>query len=484
MSTAHTLSREKDIDTWIGSINIAEEEAKRAAQLLANEPDHLEALKKLTPSLENKVVNVFFSYKKKDEATATAIVDLLRTYSAEKLCICYQAEFTKEMTGRKWREKIKQEIRRANWFIFLLPDPSDDWDWCLYETGLFDRQATSADRMFCLHHPDADIPDPIEDYHHVAATIPDMEGFLRMVYVADDPIPGLKALNPSIESKISQIAKEFVDTIRAPLIQKIYEPSITLKIDDAERLMSKEELDSATIESSNFEAITLFDYSEQPQTWGELRKFIEEPNGDARWREELYHAIHRISQGRNSSPVQAVFQSVTGKIYRPILYAADKAGHNGPVIRFHISFIEDTSAIDSSTIPPTLSNLASILRFAFRFRWEILEKFATHLKTIDDIEKLNNAISRLENDWESRGIGSQSDVLNLISEEKRQRVLDMMFAWKRVRSVDGKGELDMAINENDIAACTRILKDFLPMNQEFMEIVTDRFNELISRIDQ
>ena len=43
-----------------------------------------------------------------------------------------------KLAGKPWRNKIREEIHRANWFILLLPDPSEDWDWCLYETGMFE----------------------------------------------------------------------------------------------------------------------------------------------------------------------------------------------------------------------------------------------------------------------------------------------------------------------------------------------------------
>ena len=470
------------IADWLGSHQGAASEVRKAAEILANKPDGLEALKKLLPALERKVIYVFFSYKAKDKQAAIEVVKLLRTYSAEKLKIAYQAEFTKEITGQQWRRKITEEVCRANWFILLLPDPSDDWDWCLYETGLFDRQANSGDRLICLHHPDTQIPDPIKDYHHVPANISDVEQLLRMVYLEDNPIPGLAALNPFAESEITSIATKIVDAIRPPtrrLVHLVYEPWVVLNVENAGQLEKQDDLDSAIIEDANEDALSIFNFSVQPRTWGQMRSEIKEADGDSRWREEMFHVIRRISQGRKFYPIQAVFKSDNGQIYRPVLYAIDRVGDSGPIRVFHINFTEDVAAIDSSAIPLELSRLAMLLRFSFRFRWEVLERFAGKAINVEDVERLDIALRRMKKDWESRGIGDGVQILQLVSEDKRQRVLEMLVAWEKVKNSDGSGDLDVAIKNKDAKACSEILKGFLAMNQEFLEMTADRFNELV-----
>jgi hypothetical protein len=483
MASAAELISDPYIAEWTRSHEGCVEQVRKAAEILADKPDGPEALKKLLPALRDKVVHVFFSYKTKEDRTASEVVNLLRKNSAGKLKITYQAEFTKEITGRQWRQKIRDEICRANWFILLLPHPSDDWDWCLYEAGLFDRQANSGDRLFCLHHPDTSIPDPIKDYHHVPATVPKMEEFLRMVYLEDNPIPGLPPLNQYANDAISELASKIVDAIHPPagrVFQRVYEPWVALAIDNADRLAGKDELDKATVESTNQEALRLFDFAEQPRTWGELRRDIVEAQGDSRWREEMFHVIRRIAQGRRFHPIQSVFQANNGQIYRPVVHAIDRLGQCGPILRFHITFTEDIAAIDSSAMPLELSKLATVFRFAFRFRWEVLEKFGGRPMAVEDVERLDNAFRRMKKDWESRGVGGTIQILDLFPGDKRQSLLDMFVAWGEARNKDGRGDLDVAIVNRDPEACSKILKRFIPMNQEFLEMVADRFSELIS----
>lgn len=455
-----------------------------AAKVLASEADAIPALRKLLPALGNKVVRVFFSYKKKDEYAAKKIVDLLRVHSAGKLRIKYQADFTKEISGKKWRDEIHSTIAEADWFILLLPDPADDWDWCLFETGLFEAQRKSGDRLICLYHPDTRVPNQIEDYHAVRAAIPDVEEFLRMVYVSDNPVPGMRAINPDLKDHISTVAEQIVAAIRPPrkpLTRKIFEPWLELKLDDAIDLQTRDDLDRAIIVDANKEALDLFEYIDAPDTFGELRSGLPNSQEDNRWREELFHVVRRIANGRTFQPIQAVFQTKAGKMFRPVACAIDRLGDaKGPIQTFHVTFTEEVAAVDHSKMPPSLSALATVLRFAFRFRWEVLEKFAGTSMTEADVECLDSAFKRLQVEWQSRGGGDQATVEGLFPEgNARDRIKMIYKEWAAIRNPDGTGELDVAIETKDLKGIQASLKRVIPLNQEFLEMATDVFSKLI-----
>ncbi|MCU7878486.1 MAG: hypothetical protein KZQ84_17125 [Candidatus Thiodiazotropha sp. (ex Lucinoma borealis)] len=72
------LLHEPDIADYINRHQGAADNIRRAADQLAGETDSLKSLTKLLPALTQKSVNVFFSYKAKDEKTAKAVVDILR----------------------------------------------------------------------------------------------------------------------------------------------------------------------------------------------------------------------------------------------------------------------------------------------------------------------------------------------------------------------------------------------------------------------
>src|SRR5215467_5261190 len=229
MNSPHELTKQPEIARFLETHQSAFDAVQRAAGVLNGKLDAALALRKLLPALSDKVVKVFFSYKKEDESAANVLVQVLRENSAEKLDITFQGDVTKEISGMQWRQQIRDRVRQANWFILLLPNPSDELDWCLFETGLFEAQLTSADRLICLHHPDTEVPSPIQGYQAIAATLPEAERFLRMVFVGDDPVPWLRTNKRAIEKRIPELAQQLCDAIRVPkrrLNRKIFEPWI------------------------------------------------------------------------------------------------------------------------------------------------------------------------------------------------------------------------------------------------------------------
>ena len=484
MLKAEELISKDEFANYIQTNQNKASEIRRAAEILAQKTNPVVALRKVLPAIERGVINVFFSYKMKDEPAASEVVHILRKLSAGKLDITYQAEFTKGVTGEQWRQKIRQSIQSANWFILLLPDPSDDWDWCLYETGLFEANYTSADRLICIHHPDIKIPGPIEGYHAVDATVPEVEKFLHMVLVADNPLPGMKALNSAFENEISIYAQQIVNAIRPPIkdwVSEVFEPSIELKVSDADRLQSKDELDRAYLVSANRVALKLFGFIKKPDTWGVLRREIREADGDGRWREELFHVIRRIATDRAFYPIQAVFRSFKGNLFRPVAHAVKRLGITGPIDTFNITFSEDIGAVDHSGMPKELSVLASLLRITFRFRWEVLEKYTKQGMTDIDVDRLDISLQRIVIEANSRGITDQETVINIFPESQQQVLADMFAEWHKARNPEETGRLDVAIKKRDIAEIQTVLRTFMPINQQFLEIAADRFSTMISQ---
>lgn len=484
MHTVEEISADPEVRFLMENYQGATKQIKAAIQQLSKKEDGLAAMKKILPALRDRKLHVFFSYKKKDEKTASAIVDILRQYGAEKLEITYMADFTEEIAGKSWRGKIRNEVCRANWFILLLPDPSEDWDWCLYETGLFDRQPTSADRLICLHHSDIKIPSAIREYHAVPAKASEIIKFLRMVFVNKNPIPGMDPINKYIEKKLPSIASEIADAIRPPIKEiehRIYEPYIKLQIENPTDLQNKADLDKALVLEISQEALKIFGRWEKPRTLGELRKGIKESPSNGRWREELFHVIRKITDGRIFTPIQAVFHTQDDKIYRPVAQAIDKVKGEDEIKAFHITFSEEIGALDTSAMPHGVETLATMLRLAFRFRWEVLEKFGKGRFAKKDIARLTNVLQRIEQDAESRGIMEQDVDMSFFLETQQKRVVEMYEYWYTLRDPVGEtGELDIALNNKDAKKITAILTKMVPINQEFLEMAATRFSDLVS----
>ena len=66
--------------------------------------------------------------------------------------------------------------------------------------------------------------------------------------------------------------------------------------------------------------------------------------------------------------------------------------------------------------------LATVLRFTFRFRWEVLERFSKAPLSANDIQRLDLNLTRLEEDWHSRGAIAKAKISDLFPDAQAKRV--------------------------------------------------------------
>ena len=163
------------------------------------------------------------------------------------------------------------------------------------------------------------------------------------------------------------------------------------------------------------------------------------------------------------------------------MHAIDREGLKGTIKFFYITFAEEISAVNTSGMPKGTATLANMLRLAFRFRWEVLEKFSKDALKEDDVERLTNVFRRIEQDAESRGILDENVDMSFFSEEQAKRVGEMYAYWYMLRNpADETGELDIALKQKDTQEISAILAKMIPLNQEFLEMAADRFSELVA----
>jgi hypothetical protein len=77
---------------------------------------------------------IFLSHKKCDENCAKDLRAILRKPCGGKLDIKLMEEIPK---GKEWREWIKENLAVADMLLLLYTEPTLDWNWCLFEAGIF-----------------------------------------------------------------------------------------------------------------------------------------------------------------------------------------------------------------------------------------------------------------------------------------------------------------------------------------------------------
>jgi hypothetical protein len=468
------------ISEFISRFERCAEQIIRAVDILKDEDpkEVVYAIKKAARAIYHDRINIFFSYKLKDEAVAVDVVKQMRTIAGEKLNLIYAKEF---QTGEDYREKILRATRNANWFILLLPDPADDWDWCLYESGLFRAKKLPGDRLICIHYKDNKIPDQISNFNAVAASKERLTDFLRELFCNPDPVPGMNPINTGAD--VDTIA-EAIETVVSPpsLLKTIpFHEYVTVSIRDDNPLADNDDLNAMKIVDCTPDKLTLFGKTGKPATWGDLTNQVVDKEDDY-WRTELRRAL-RAARGNNiPTDIHATFTGCNGKHYHPILHAVVQAESSCKIHSYIIDFIEDIKAIDRTSLPEGLRVLAIVLRLAFRFHWEILEnkRYQDHVMCEAEADEIRMVIDRILLEATQSGLRDSELLKRQFHSRKHiNQIEDMFIKWQGLMNYDGTGLLDEALRNRDASKVAKILKELVPINKEFLKIVSERFSEVL-----
>jgi hypothetical protein len=393
---------------------------ERAASQVCDGPNPVDSLKLAAEGIVQDKLTIFVSYKmdEQDAAAARALVEELKPYST-KLKFCFAENF---YTGDSWQNAIEEGLHQAHWFILLLPEPVKGRTWCVYETGFFRGRRLKGRRLICLHHPRlTDLPGPIRGLRAVPAEPREVEKFLKELYVDPDPIPGMDPINEGLKPKLSEIAQTVISAIQPPRDdRKYYDYYVALEVPDP-RQIPDPLAGAVVVESDEKVAENVFGRADWRGRWSELISNVR--GDDRRWVAELCDAIAAVGRGELPKPIQATFRSPgrEPKVFRPYLHATD----NGPggSLMVHLILLEDVSGDEFGTMPSRQKLLQSNIRFALRYRWEILEpaSLASELNA-DQVEALLINQDRITRETYSRGIFDPGGVIELFGGADRDRV--------------------------------------------------------------
>ena len=460
------------------------DKVEKAAKILKNEqPDPVAAVLEAARALIDGKIRVFFSYKQQDEETAKSVVKELRLYAAGKLKIVFAAEFGEKIPGAKWNKMIREGIKKAHWFILLLPDPSVDWDWCLFETGMFRAKMVSdkVNRLICIHHPrQTALPPQIEEFQAVKAVPRSVEAMLKKIYINNDPIPGMDPISRDISETIPKIAKKIAKAVSPPIQQlkpTYLQRRVWIKVKDPESLTKPVEMEEAAVVDINTKALDIFGIESNVKTWGKLISRMATNGQDIRWLRELCDSIRNAAKGFSPDPIQATFKGLYGgKMWRPVLQTVYKTSE-GSIDSFVILFIEESGSGPRNHIAEPVQALMTTLKFAYRFRWEIIERFKERI-TEDEVVEFQEILEQMDEEAKSRGIMDPEALCQNFDAASAKEIKEMFQKWNSARNEKRTGELDRAIQEKDVQSIERIITDMAPMNQRFIKLASERLEQI------
>jgi hypothetical protein len=100
---------------------------------------------------------IFISHKHDDHDFAVKLAMSLDGLSARISCFVSGANLA---AGSDWNAEIRSQLLASHLLILLFTEPSKNWDWCLYEAGLF-TSLGEEHSVVCMYRAQGESPRPL-----------------------------------------------------------------------------------------------------------------------------------------------------------------------------------------------------------------------------------------------------------------------------------------------------------------------------------
>ena len=100
---------------------------------------------------------IFVSHKHDDHDFAASLATALGGLSDKMKCFVSGTDL---VAGSDWNAEIRSQLMTSHLLILVFTEPSMNWDWCLYEAGLF-TSLGDEHSVVCLYRPQGTSPRPL-----------------------------------------------------------------------------------------------------------------------------------------------------------------------------------------------------------------------------------------------------------------------------------------------------------------------------------
>jgi TIR domain-containing protein len=291
------------------------------------------------PQDSSEKFHVFVSHKHEDRNFALTVKKVLEGLSRRIDCFVSASDVS---AGSDWNIEIRSQLARSHLLILVFTEPSRNWDWCLFEAGLFTSVGMAEDRsVVCLYRPQGASPRPLSNLQGVPVQADALQPFLNELCKETWRIARdwrLGALAPRVARGIvEQASTEIIEAFAGGALGDLtYYPCHRLVLDlgAIEDVGAGIPRDALIIEgdgATSAYTLTLFNlaHGQRARTWGEL---VDAAGGaDASWLDELDHHFVDALNEQLFSPSTTMIQlwdpwRLRRRGYRPILYAIAREG--------------------------------------------------------------------------------------------------------------------------------------------------------------
>ncbi len=444
----------------------------------------------------NEKYSVFFSHKVNDKTVTGLLIDLLDRHT-EHVNYFVSEDIEK---GVPWRKTIAEHLNLSSFLVLVFTDPTEDWGWCLYETGFFDALSQIPDsksrRIYCLHNASTAPPSPIADLQTIPATHKDVAQWLSELFTYT------KQTKPAFWQDIPKLADKICELF-ANNQKPIYSQRSIDIIVNCTLLTSPDDLpEDTTIEGEERLIEELFGTYSGRTDWKTAReRFYKFPNStdvNINTLKEISRAVYGIYNRSVVHPVQGViFVDQGPKRYRPVINRAKELTKGR--IGCEILLIEEVGG-QLQNVDKPLGALLTSIRMAVRIRWEIVRPFASNVGTLARLNArklrfdLQTCFNNVFLEAEFRGYYSPEDVLNAFeSVADKAKFMEIIgeFGHAYPKIWEGIGFLDVTetfgevseqpMSDRDISLLDSGLQVLERVNKDFLGLAVARARVLVQR---
>jgi hypothetical protein len=389
-----------------------------------------------------------------------------------------------------WADEIFDKLKRADWLLLLYTDPSEEWDWCLFEAGFFARSIKGTEkRLICLHTLEDPPPMPVQGWKTVPVTDgKEMERFLKFLFM--DINPKLTESKDKLQQLADLIAKAFQLEVRRMIKSKWYTKYVTLSMNAAQVQELKETGRVPTDVLCGLkenESLYLFGYGSGDCEMDKLEEGLDEHYKES-WLKALSESLRAASLNKTPIPrIPILYSSSLERHYHVILHCLRRFSDGS--LEFYLLFIEKIPENEMEQ-GQELQRLGNMLKLGRAFRWQILTKFLREISVLMQRKDMEKEIEhcfenlRFSMDWvvgESQRLDilTGDDVVKTFEKEEDIQAIDnaMKNIWPKVFE-----DLYAGIEETDLAKVHHALEGMLEANKDYMIRAARRYAELMEKL--
>jgi TIR domain len=428
---------------------------------------------------------VFISHKQDDHALAMVMHRALGSLSPRIECFVSGIDIA---SGAEWSSGIRAQLRGSHLLVLLFTEPSQGWDWCLFEAGVFSsRSADGVSSIICLHHPDGQTARPLTEFQGVPVEPGRIARFLAELCKETWRISAewrQGAVAPRVrQAVLDQAVADIVDAFPPPpSAAHRYHPCHRVVLDlrdidlaaegipDDARIMLGED-DTSSFTMSLFNVAT----SARVRTWRDLLEAADAL--DSPWRHQLDRRFVAALGQQLFAPMTATFRAWDDgrgrqRIYRPMLYDVVHGGHQGDERPVEVTIVFDPQ-LAPSRVGGAVFNL---VRINARFSTEVIDEYAGRVRDRLRAERdvfagIREALRLVYEEADAYAMFDPEALAEAYGDDLGpMAIIDIGRRWDATRAT-----LAVALDERDVGAVEAALAELRSLNREFSVRSAERY---------